>query len=60
MIFSSDEDNIRKLTDKIEEMVKSRLDWILLFWPCQGKRLRIFYKMCPTGGAVRTKKSMII
>lgn len=60
VIFSSDEDNIRKLTDKIEEMIKISLDWIFLFLSCQGKRLRIFYKMRPTGGAVRTKKSMII
>ena len=60
VIFSSDADDTRKFTSKIEVMIKNSLVWIFLFLSYQENCLRTFCTMYLTGGEMTIKKSMII
>ena len=60
VIFSSNEENIGSLTDRIETTIKSGLVWIFRFSSYQKRISKIFCNTRLTGGVMKIRKSMII
>ena len=60
VIFSSEEDDIGRFTNRIETMIKRQFGLDILFLSYQKKRLRIFYVTHLIGGEMKIRKPMII